>query len=113
MMFGKRLESLRKAAGLSQAEFGRKLGEKYGDEFRLSQTVVSAYEKGIRDPSNVKVYVKVADFFGVTTDYLFGVDDKKSTSLIDEVQRQISTLSEDTLQELLNYVLYLKQREQN
>ena len=44
MMFGKRLESLRKAAGLSQADFGRKLGEKYGDEFRLSQTVVSAYE---------------------------------------------------------------------
>ena len=54
-MFGKRLESLRKAAGLSQAEFGRKLGEKYGDEFRLSQTVVSAYEKGIRMRSPVQI----------------------------------------------------------
>lgn len=112
-MFGKRLESLRKDAGLSQAELGRQLGEKYGEEFCLSQTVISAYEKGIREPSNVLVYVKVADFFGVTTDFLLGADDKKNTSLLDEVQRQLSTLSEDTLQELLNYVLYLKQRDRN
>lgn len=110
-MFGKRLEQLRKSAGLSQAEFGKRLGEKYGEEYRLSQTVVSAYEKEVREPSNAIIYVKIADFFGVSTDYLFGVSDEKSTSLLDEVQQQLSTLKPEALTEAAKFVEYLHWRE--
>lgn len=110
-MFSRHLEQLRKEAGLSQAELGKRLGEKYGKEFFLSQTVVSSYEKGIREPSNFKVYVKLADFFGVTTDYLLGASDKKSTSLLHEAQSQLSTLKEESLEDAIKYVEYLKWRE--
>ena len=110
-MFGKRLEQLRKSAGLSQAELGRRLGDKYGEEFRLTQTVVSAYEKEIREPANAILYVKLADFFNVTTDYLFGVSDKKSTPLLGEVRQQLSMLKPETLEEAARYVEYLIWRE--
>lgn len=107
-MFGKRLEELRKASGLSQGDFGNLMGEKYGQDFKMTQAVVSTYERGIREPSNFKVYVNIADFFGVTTDYLFGVENNKSTSLLNEVQMLLSSLKEESLEEVLKYAQYLK-----
>ena len=111
-MFNKRLEELRKASGLSQGEFGKRMGEKYGNDFKMSQAVVSSYEKGIREPSDFRVYVNIADFFSVTTDYLLGVENKKSTSLLNEVQQLLVSLSEESLQEIIKYVQFLKWKEQ-
>ena len=54
---------LRKEKGLSQKEAAAKLG--------VSQALLSHYEKGIRECGQ-SFLVKVADFYGVTCDYLLG-----------------------------------------
>lgn len=54
---------LRKEKGLSQKEAAAKLG--------ISQALLSHYEKGIRECGQ-NFLVKVADFYGVTCDYLLG-----------------------------------------
>jgi transcriptional regulator with XRE-family HTH domain len=91
---------------LSQPGLGNALGDKYGEEYRCTQNAISKYELEQREP-RTDLFIKLADFFGVTLDYLFGIDDKKSTPLLDEVQRQLSTLELETLSEAAKYVEYL------
>ena len=62
-----RLRELRKLQGLSMKELGVKLG--------LAECTISLYESGKREPDNATL-VRIADFFGVTVDYLLGRDEK-------------------------------------
>lgn len=57
------LTELRKEKGLSQKEAAAKLG--------ISQALLSHYEKGIRECGQ-SFLIKVADFYGVSCDYLLG-----------------------------------------
>ncbi len=57
------LTELRREKGLSQKEAAAKLG--------ISQALLSHYEKGIRECGQ-SFLVKVADFYGVSCDYLLG-----------------------------------------
>ncbi len=57
------LSELRKERGLSQKEAAAKLG--------ISQALLSHYEKGIRECGH-SFLLRVADFYGVTCDYLLG-----------------------------------------
>lgn len=61
-----RLEELRKQLGLSQNELAEKLN--------MTQQRISAYEKGKREP-DINTITQLADFFGVSTDYLLGKSD--------------------------------------
>jgi len=69
--FGDRLRHLREARSLSQARLAGKLG--------ITKSMVSAYENGIRLPSH-DVFIKIADFFNISTDYLYG---RNNTQFID------------------------------
>lgn len=74
-----RLEELRKKNGLSQNELAEKLN--------MTQQRISAYEKGKREP-DINTIKQLADFFGVSTDYLLGKTDirnpeKKEPDLLD------------------------------
>lgn len=62
---------LRKERGLSQKEAAAKLG--------ISQALLSHYEKGIRECGQ-SFLIKVADFYGVTCDYLLGRSTARNTS---------------------------------
>jgi len=64
----KLLRELRKARGLSMKELGNYIG--------LSESTISLYETGKRQPDYATLN-RLADYFGVTTDYLLGRDDKK------------------------------------
>ncbi len=57
----KRLKELRKSKHLSQKELGLK--------YNAAQNTVSQWEQGIRDVDTATLS-HLADFFGVTTDYL-------------------------------------------
>ncbi|MBQ2847641.1 MAG: helix-turn-helix transcriptional regulator [Clostridia bacterium] len=57
------LSNLRKEKGMSQKEAAAKLG--------ISQALLSHYEKGIRECGQ-SFLIKVADFYGVSCDYLLG-----------------------------------------
>ncbi len=60
-MLGARIAALRRQAGQSQAELAHCLG--------VSASAVGMYEQGRREPSGATL-VALAEYFGVSTDYL-------------------------------------------
>lgn len=62
-MFRIRLKQLRESKGLSQYAFAQKMG--------VAQSTVGNWESGKREP-NYSTLQKLADYFGVSTDYLLG-----------------------------------------
>ena len=61
--FPRRITMLRKERGLSQKQAAAELG--------ISQALLSHYEKGIRE-CKLEFVVRVADYYNVSCDYLFG-----------------------------------------
>ena len=68
-MFKNRLKELRGEKGLTQRELA--------DLINLSSSTIAMYETGQRMP-DPEILQKLADVFGVTTDYLLGRTDIKS-----------------------------------
>lgn len=64
-MLSERLKKLRKERGMYQKEVCEKIG--------IAQNTLSGYENGDRTPSP-KIIKKLAELYGVTTDYLMGND---------------------------------------
>ena len=73
-MLGKRLAEQRKKLGLSQEELAEKLN--------ISQKSISKYELGDRKPQ-YKVLVRMAEYFGVTVDYLLRSTDTQDFGICD------------------------------
>ncbi|WP_077621522.1 helix-turn-helix domain-containing protein [Sediminibacillus massiliensis] len=93
MSFSKRLRKLREERGLSQEELAKKLN--------MPRTSVSHYENGESDrvPRQKRLY-DLADFFGVTVDYLLGRSDSdKTTSSEEEFINDTKELSVEELME--------------
>ena len=65
-MLGKRIRELRNARGISQA--------KLGHEFNLTQQAIAKREKEVAEPDSENIS-RLANYFGVTTDYLLGESD--------------------------------------
>ena len=63
MSLGSRIKALREQARLSQKEFAAKLN--------IANNTLSMYESDMRVP-NDKIKSQIADYFGVTVDYLLG-----------------------------------------
>ena len=92
-MFGDIVKQLRKEKGLSQEELGK--------EFNISGPAVSKWESGQTEPDNITL-IKVAIFFGVSTDYLLGKEKKQSQELREK----------EILKELLVKIGYMKPSEE-
>lgn len=69
-MFAKRIKYLRQTKELNQVQLSEKLG--------VAKQSVSNWENDNIMPS-VEMMEKIADFFGVSTDYLLGRDGKTTT----------------------------------
>ena len=65
-IFKERLRELRLEKGLSQRQLAESLEMKHAN--------ISRWESGLQDPTSVNI-IKIARFFGVTTDYLLGEQD--------------------------------------
>lgn len=81
--FGENLKKLRTAHSLTQQELGAKVG--------LSKAVVSKYENGLGYPT-FDVLIRIAAYFGVTTDYLLGMTGGKTIDVSELSDSQIDTL---------------------
>ena len=81
--FGKILKNLRKEKGLSQSELASLVG--------LNKAVISKYENAMSYPPYDSL-IKLASIFRVSTDYLLGVEKKKSLNIDDLTDKQIDTL---------------------
>ncbi|MBR2590311.1 MAG: helix-turn-helix transcriptional regulator [Clostridia bacterium] len=75
-----RIKQLRKAQGLRQADVAR--------ETCIDQKTLSNYEIGRTNPDSYAI-VQLAEFFGVTTDYLLGLSDynlKNTEDMIAQIE---------------------------
>lgn len=84
------IQKLRELKGISQTELARQLG--------VVRSTICQYEKGNRQP-DTETLLKLADFFGVTVDYLLGREDDTpanvhtpTTSEHTEAERELLTL---------------------
>lgn len=66
-VFSERLIRLRKEKGFSQASVAKEIG--------VSPRTYQDYEYGEREPQ-VAIFSRIADFYGVTLDYLAGRTDE-------------------------------------
>ncbi len=98
-----RLKKLRISAGLTQTELGKIIG--------VGKTTISMYETGNSTPSD-EIKLKIAEYFNVSVDYLFGKTDIKNhesasikypaqNSLEDELFTGFRLLSKDDQEEII------------
>lgn len=68
-MLGENIRKLRQNRGMGQPELGRRVG--------ASKQSISNWENGNIMPS-IDLLIRLADFFGVSTDYLLGRSSRKT-----------------------------------
>lgn len=98
-MFTQILTDLRKQKRLTQKEMAKILG--------VARTTYSSYEQGRRMPDS-NVQIAIADFFGVTLDYLHGRSKPKEKvpSLVSA--NLLENIGEEDLEDILRYIEFRK-----
>lgn len=66
LQFGKKLKELRKEQNLTATNLANKLG--------VRDTTILRWEKGLMVPNIIHLY-RIAVYFGVSADYLIGLED--------------------------------------
>lgn len=108
-MFGEQLKQLRKSKNhLTQLDMAKYLG--------IAKTTYASYEQGKRMP-DIDLQNKIADYFGVTLDYLHGRERKEEPELTNKqmtVAAHINDdVSDDEMREILSFIDYIKNRDHN
>ncbi|WP_144456885.1 helix-turn-helix domain-containing protein [Bacillus pumilus] len=112
-LFGKRITTLRKKAGLTQEELAKKLN--------VTRSALSQYELGTREP-NYDLLLKIADFFEVTVDYLIGRSDNPDYKIIDDNKIEsdpdlqiafnaATDFSEEARKQTIDFINYIREKE--
>lgn len=112
MLIGEKIKELRKNGKITQVQLGNAIG--------VSKMAISYFEKGKKSPGRESLE-KIADYFGVTTDYLLGrsVDpelNEEEDKIVSEEGKNIMALIESLPKEerkkaweqLEMYVTYMK-----
>ncbi len=73
--FGNRLRQLRKEKKLRQDDVA--------EDLNVSRQTISKYERGVRQPDYFML-MKIADYYHVSIDYLFGRTDKRPINRFDQ-----------------------------
>ena len=81
--FGAILKAARKEKGISQSQLGAMIG--------VSKAVISKYENAQSYPG-YDTLIKLANVFRVSTDYLLGVEKKKTIGIEGLTNKQIDSL---------------------
>lgn len=111
-MFSERLKRLRVEKGITQKELA--------DRLHISRSTIAGYESLGKEPDGEKLCA-LADFFGVSVDYLLGVtnsrEPSKTPAASAAVQRpaeaaiasELHSLSDRQLDRLMGYIQALKE----
>ncbi|MFB5690269.1 helix-turn-helix domain-containing protein [Bacillus cereus] len=116
-MIGEKIKELRKNSKITQEQLGNAIG--------VSKMAISYFEKGKKSPGRESLK-KIADYFGVTTDYLLGrsedpelneEEDKVVTEEGKNIMSLIESLPEDERKkawvQLEMYVTYMQNKKNN
>ncbi|MBW7651341.1 MULTISPECIES: helix-turn-helix domain-containing protein [unclassified Anoxybacillus] len=98
MSFGDRLQELRNKMNLRQEDVAKKIG--------VGRTTYAMYEQGKREP-DYETLLKIADLFGVSTDYLLTgqekTDSEKHLFFFD-----MDGLTEQEIEEIKKHIEFIK-----
>lgn len=110
MKFGDKIKYLRKERNISREELAKKLN--------ISYAALSKYETNERFPRDETFLNKVANFFNVSTDYLFGRSNERNpkkdskniieTIKINTLKENIDELPPEALEQIDEYIRFLK-----
>lgn len=112
-IFSKRFKLLRAKSGYTQQQMA--------NLFNVTRACICYWESGKRVPDYVNL-VELCKFFNVSSDYMLGVSDTRSTGLEDDKAEystdnylDMSKLTDEHKRELINYYKYLlnKQSDEN
>lgn len=92
-MLTKRLKALRSATKMTQEETAKKIG--------IARTTYAMYEQGKREP-DISTLNNLADYFGVSVDYLLGKNEQKLPELTKKDYRNIEKDLNDIINNLSN-----------
>lgn len=102
-MIKNRLKQLRKEANLTQKDLA--------DKLNISKGSIAMYETGKRSPDN-EILSIIADFFGVSTDYLLGRTDIKKYNEEFLAFNSTEHLTDDDLKLVKDLIETLKSKNQ-
>ena len=87
---------------------------------KMTQQRISAYEKGKREP-DIETIKQLANFFGVTTDFLLGktdvrdtgeqIDDILNEAMIGMSKEEYNTLTETQKKQIRDFSLFVKNQD--
>lgn len=99
MKINEKIRYLRLKNNLTSKELSKALN--------ISESSISLYENGKREPS-IKLIIKMADYFNVSTDYLLGVSDFLHYEYKNKFETDFSELLENiiTLLSNQNYIVF-------
>lgn len=73
----------------------------------ISSGMISGYKTGVAVPSGERLKT-IANYLGVSADYLLGNDDPEETALSSKLKIEVDDLSEEQKQDVLKYIRFLK-----
>ena len=80
-----KIKKLREQSGWTQSELAKKLG--------LTRSSVNGWEMGLSVPSTQYI-VELAKLFGVSTDYLFGMNETSTISVENLTDKEVALITE-------------------
>ncbi len=98
-MLSDAMKTLRKARSLTQAELGAALG--------VVPSAVAMWEAGKREP-DFEMLVRIAEFFGVTTDALLKGPSHERSDVDFALWGEVGELSDAQKQDVLEYIRFKK-----
>ncbi len=80
-MLNEQIKKLRTACGISQVQLAKHLG--------VTKQSISNWENDNIQPS-IDMLIKLADYFNVSTDYMLGLDSKKTIDVTHLTEEQVA-----------------------
>lgn len=107
-MFSERVIKLRKETNITQSELAKRLG--------IPRTTYSNYENGNRQP-DYETLQKIANYFGVSSDYLIGMSEKSSSEVREDkheyFEDKYGPVTDEEKEELAKHLQYLRWKADN
>ena len=103
LTFGERLRQLREERNLTQKAIAGIIG--------ISPRMVSFYESGAHFPREEGTLLKLAQFFGVSTDYLLGYPDVRCVEQLRKLNQAFQGLPEAERESLMDYLDFLSAKQ--